>query len=192
MRPEPLDSPEGPPRIVLLAVATLALLFLAGGVYLFISNPFTGTEIIAPARLPAVMAVVTEYRGPIFGLEGARRLVERELAQKGLAGGWPITIYAESPWLMRPIQVQCRVGYLLLLGREVEGLPAPLRLEKIDPGNRLIVRVAGRGNFTGNKAYTAALRFLQPMGLRPAEAERYEVKIRIRDRDFVEHWIPVR
>lgn len=182
---------DEPPQLVIWAVALLGLLFLFGGVYLFMTGPFTGTEVMAPAEVPEVTAAVVEYRGTLLGLERARQGVEEAMAQAGLAGGDPITIFPTSPFRMRPIDVRCRLGHLLVIARRVEGLPAPVRLEVFRPGKRLIVRVRGRGNFTGNKAYKAAARFLAPHGSRPADDERYEVKRRIGGHKIVEHWIPL-
>jgi hypothetical protein len=190
--PGPQLHSDHPPRIVLAAVALLGLLFLAGGVYLFSTGPFTGIEVVAPDELAPVTAAVADYHGSLLGLEGARRRVAAALADAGQAVGEAVTIYPDSPLHMRPIDVRCRVGYLLVMGRQVPGLKAPVRLETLEPGRRLVVRVRGRGNFTGNKAYKAALRFLRPLGLEPADGERYEVKVQRDGADLVEHWVPVR
>lgn len=187
-----IDQGDGPPRIVLAAVALLALLFLAGGIYLFISHPFTGIEVVAPADLHAVTAVVTDYVGPLWSLEKKREVVRRVLAERGWEGSRPFTIYPYSPLRMRPLKVHCRVGYLLPLGYPVRGLPEFLRVEQIEPGRRMVVRVAGQGNFTGNKAFRAADKALRPLGLKPGAGERYELKIEQDGKRMVEHWIPVR
>lgn len=194
MRNDPnlFDQNEGPPRIVLLAVGILALLFLGGGIYLFVSGPFTGIEVIAPADLPEVTTAVVDYQGTLWGLEKKRKSIQEALAELGLEGGQPITIFSKTPLLMRPINVHCRVGYLLPLGYAIRGLPEPIRIERLAPGRRLVVRVRGAGNFSGNKAYRAAEKALRPGGLRPAESERFEVKIYFQGRRYVEHWIPVR
>lgn len=194
MRNDPnlFDQNEGPPRIVLLAVGILALLFLGGGVYLFISNPFTGIEVVEPAELPEVTAAVVDYQGTLWGLEKKRKSLRPALSELGLEGGQPVTIFDRTPLFMRPIDVKCQVGYLLPLGYAIRGLPEPIRIERLAPGRRLVVRVRGAGNFTGNKAYRAAEKSLRSLGLRPAESERYEVKIVLQGRRVVEHWIPVR
>jgi hypothetical protein len=186
-----IDQGDGPPQIVLAAVALLALLFLAGAVYLFISHPFTGIEVVAPAELPEVSAVVTDYLGPLWGLESKREVVRRALAEAGWNESQPFTIYPDTPLRMRPLRVQCQVGYLLPLGYPVRDLPEFLRVEKIAPGRRLLVRVLGQGNFTGNKAYRAAAKVLRPLGLKPGEGERYELKLMQNGKQLVEHWIPV-
>jgi hypothetical protein len=185
------DSSDGMPRPVILGVAFLGLLFLGGAIYLFITSPFTGTEVIAPARLPAVTAALVSYRGTILGMEKKRRIVEQALARLGLGGGTPITLFPESPFFMRPIDVTCRLGYLLPISRQVEGLPEPIALEQVDPGNCLVVRVRGHSNFTGNKAYKAALKVLRPLNLKPSTGEHYELKVNVEGKDFVEHWIPI-
>ncbi|MEW6517641.1 MAG: hypothetical protein AB1439_12145 [candidate division FCPU426 bacterium] len=186
-----VDQGDGPPRIVLAAVGLLALLFLGGGVYLFISGPFTGIEVVAPAELPEVLAVVADYQGTLWGLEGKRETVRRALAERGWDDLNPITIYARTPLLMRPLRIECQVGFLPPLGYPVMGLPGFLRTVKIAPGRRLVVRVAGWGNFTGNKAYRAAAKTLRPLGLKPGAGERYELKTIRNGRRVVEHWIPV-
>lgn len=187
-----IDQGDGPPRIVLWAVGLLALVFLGGGVYLFVSLPLVGVEAVAPAELPGVTAILADYQGPLWGLEKTRAAVRRALADRGWEESRPFTVFFDSPPRMRPLRVRSRVGYLLPLGHPVAGLPDFVRVERIAPGRRLVVRVAGQGNFTGNKAYRAAAKALQPLGLKPAEGEYYEVKIVQDGKRLVEHWIPVR
>lgn len=182
---------DGPPRIVVYAILALAVLFLFGGIYLLSTNPFSGTQVIAPAELPEVTVAVQDYHGSILGMEDRRKDVKQFLTQRGLAGGDPITIFPVTPFYMRPIEVTCQVGYLLALGRPLTTEAGPVQIVKIDPGKRLVVRVKGNGNFTGNKAYKAAVRYLRSWHLRPGEGERFEVKVVINQELFVEHWIPV-
>ncbi|MBN1596448.1 hypothetical protein JW933_11030 [candidate division FCPU426 bacterium] len=185
------ERPEGPPVIVLGAVVLLAALFLAGSIYLLQSGPFTGIEIIAPAELPEVTAAVSDYQGSLLGLENARQKVGEVLHTSGWVPGKPLTVYAQSPMRMRPIDVRCQAGYMLTLGYPIRGMPEPVRIEKLKPGRRLVVRVKGKGNYSGIKAYRAADRYLRKHGLVCAEGERFEIKGQEKGRYYIEHWIPV-
>jgi len=186
------DPAEGPPCIVLIAVGLLALLFLSASIYLFVSGPFTGIKVIAPAELPEVTAALVNYQGTIWGLEKARKGVWQELEKLGLHGGQPITVFSKSPMFMRPIAIHCQVGYILPLGFHGRKLSDSIRIQRLRPGRRLVVRVSGKGNFTGAKAYRAARKKLRTQGLHLAEGERFEVKVEIQGQSLVEHWIPVR
>ncbi len=186
------EQPDtGPPRMVIIAIGLLALMFLSGAVYLLISGPFARIEVMEARELPESTVAVMEYEGALLGIEKARRQVARELEQRGLLGGQPFTIYYTSPLRMRPIAVKCQVGYMLPLGFNIGGLSEPTLMLKIKPGRRMIVRVRGKGNFTGSKAYRAAEKQLSNHGLSPGGGKRFEMKIRRDNRNFVEHWIPV-
>jgi len=186
---EQLDT--GPPRTVIAAISLLGLFFLSGAVYLLISGPFARIEVMEARELSESTVAVMEYEGPLPGIEKARRQVARELEQRGLSGWQPLTIFYTSPLKMRPIAVKCQVGYMLSLGYNIGGLSEPVRMMKIKPGRRVIVRVRGKGNFTGSKAYRAAEKQLRQHGLRPGSGKRFELKIRKDNKNCVEHWIPV-
>ncbi|MCK5241485.1 hypothetical protein KAR34_03440 [bacterium] len=183
---------DGPPQVVLIAVALLSLFFLSGAIYLLVSGPFTGIEVIAPAQLQPVTVAIRDYCGNLLGLEKARDQVKAALEELGIRNGISFTVFQKSPLFMRPIEVHAQVGYILPMALKVKGLPTGIRLEKITPGNRLVVRVRGKGNFTGNKAYRAGGKELAKAGLRPAEGQRFEVKVEIEGKPYIEHWIPVR
>jgi DNA gyrase inhibitor GyrI len=186
------EQPDsGPPRMVVIAISLLALLFLSGAVYLLISGPFARIEVMEARELSESTVAVMEYEGALPGIEKARRQVARELEQRGLSGGQPFTIFYTSPFKMRPIAVKCQVGYMLPLGYNIGGLSEPVQMVKIKPGRRVIVRVRGKGNFTGSKAYRAAEKQLSKHGLRPGSGKRFELKIRQDNKKNVEHWIPV-
>jgi hypothetical protein len=183
---------DGPPRVVLIAVGLLSLMFIAGAIYLLVSGPFTGIEVIAPAQLQPVTVAIADYKGNILGVEKARQQVESAMAEIGISNGIPFTVFQKSPLLMRPIEVHAQVGYVLPVALRVKGLPEGTRIEIIEPGKRLVVRVRGKGNFTGSKAYKAGGKELAKVGLRPSEGQRFEVKVDIEGKKFIEHWIPVR
>ncbi|MCD4814069.1 hypothetical protein K8S19_10315 [bacterium] len=186
------EEMDGPPRVVLVAAGLLLVFFLVGSIYLFVSGPFRGIEVVAPSELSEISVVLTDYQGTLVGLEKQRRIVRTAIRELGIAQGTPITLFAQSPFRMRPIDIVCRVGYILPLDYSLENLPSGVVQETIHPGKRLVVRVSGHGNFTGNKAYKAAVKALRPMGLAPDDGGRFEVKVRLDNRKSIEHWIPVR
>ena len=178
---------EGPPQVVIIAVALLSLFFLSGAVYLLVSGPFTGIEVVAPAQLQPVTVAIADYQGSILGLEKVRQKVGRDLSEIGISNGIPFTVFQKSPFLMRPIEVHAQVGYVLPMALMVKGLPEGTRVEKIEPGNRLVVRVRGKGNFTGSKAYKAGAKELQKAGFRPSEGQRFECKVKNNCQCYKEH-----
>lgn len=187
------DPPDhGVPSIVLVAVAVFSLLFLGGGLYLFLSGPFTGIDIIEPAQLAPATVAVVEHNGPIWGLEKTRNIVKKELSDQGWLIGEAITIFPTTPFRMRPIKVTCQVGYLLGLGSPKTGDFDQMKIKTIDPGRRLVVKVFGKGNFSGNKAYKAAEKLLRSKGLALGQGQRFEIKRHYKhEHPQIEHWIPV-
>jgi len=117
---------------------------------------------------------------------------ESLLEKNGIRAGEAVTVFAEAPGHMRPLALTCQVGYLLpAVPRAGLALPAPLKMQTLNPGYCLVVQVKGRGNFTGNRAYRAAALVAASQGWRLGTRERYEVKIRRDGQDYVQHWFPV-
>lgn len=180
---QPINPPDYTPGAVILAVALLALVFLGGFLYLRHNLPDAGIEIDGPKEIPPVTATLTDYRGTLWGLERARQKMQSELRRQGITPGRVITVYANGPKHLRPIAVQCRTGYELPAG--TAAAPGERRLT---PGRRLAVRVPGKGDFTGMKAFRQAER----KGFQPEDGERYEVRVNVGGKEYVEHWITVK
>lgn len=181
------------PPIVLAAIGVLSLIFLSGALYLFLSGPFIGIDILEPAQLPSTVIAVRSFSGPLWEMEKERKKVKILLQERGLLIGDMITVFKKSPYKMRPIKVMSEVGYILGLGIQSELKIKGVIIKRINPGRRLVVKVDGAGNYSGNKAYKSAEKLLASKGLAPAEGERYEVKRGNENKKTqIEHWIPVK
>ena len=180
--------PDRTPTPVIMAVLLMSLLFLGSIAYLWLSIPWMGVEARGLVDIRPVTVAVVPYRGTLWKMEAAREPVRAALEEQGVLPGPAFTWHTHSPKYLRPIAVECRIGYVVPAGTpELNGIS----VVHLNPGRRYIMWVQGKGNFTGGKAYKRAETLLKAQGLQPADGERYELRERVLRKYNVEHWIPV-